>query len=226
MEKIKKNKSSFKRENYLILRLFKEDIEEIIDIFTSNFNNVGIELDEYRISNASEIEEIRKEKEKTYHFRIGANENGPIYLNLSKKENILFIADKDNLELLGIFHKLDDILSKRVPQTLEALDSYWVPCIFALAILGSIIYMISFPQHVITLFGITMGLGFLITISLVLIFVCIFVIILYYTFKKAIIIYLFHSDLNRGFFGRNKDQLFWSLFSAAIGLVGGFLIGK
>lgn len=212
MEKIKKHKSVFKRETYHVLTIFQEDLEEIIDIFKSNFSTVDIEIDEYKINDASEINEIKKEK--TNYFYIKSQEDGPVTLKLSKKGNEISIPDKDNAKLLGVFHKLEVILNKRKSFIFNILLSDWMFYMFPIAIIVSCISMFWFSQKFMLFFGIAIGLAFLYIIYIASMF--------YFMFRRSVNIYLYYSDSKIGFFGRNKDKIISNLIS---GIGGGLIVG-
>ena len=210
MKKIRKNVSYSK--NYSALKLFREDLDEIINIFKNNFSEFDIEIDEYIIDDISEIDEIKKEK--TNRLSIETYENGYSYLNLFKNYAILNISDKNDTKLLGVFHQLDELISKKEYTFLKIITSSWVFYVMVTTIVIGL-YTILWSN--------TLLISFIIIIIPFLLILLIILIDFHMTLKKHSIIYLIHSTSKIGFFERNKDQLSIGLICAIVGAIAGIM---
>jgi uncharacterized membrane protein SpoIIM required for sporulation len=98
--------------NYKPLKLFKDDIEEIVKIITAGpaETDIHIEVDEFRLDNPSELNEIKKDIIKELYIGV---ETFMLQLRLGRKNAHLWVGDKDNTMLMGIAIRIDEILRKR-----------------------------------------------------------------------------------------------------------------
>ncbi|GAG74915.1 unnamed protein product [marine sediment metagenome] len=203
MKKIKKSKSK----DYPVLRLYKDDLEKIETIFKENYEDYEIIIDEYRLENISDISKIKKRE--TTNFSIKAH-FPYIHLDISKDSASLHISDEDDLKLLGMFSKIDEILSKRI----SLLSVFTIPWIyFSVQLILWIIFW-GFPIE-------RFNIPKLLFMGSFLILIVIWVLGSFWLkFKKHSLIYLSedsHSKLN--FFQRNKDKIIISIISAIIGAI-------
>jgi|GEM_PF-5630443 len=201
MEKIKK---SYYKE-YPILRIFKQDLKEIADLFGKNSEIIA---DEYKLNNISEIDNINKKEITNIKFTMHEEaKNIYMYLELSERKATIFSRDDDDLYVLGIISKIDSILSKRINKKLDLLASNWIvlPSILVYIIAR---YSIEFME-----------------IKIQTIIFSLFSFILYIALaiwgykvktKKYSLIYLFDSPAP-GFIERNKDNIILSIISAILG---------
>jgi hypothetical protein len=199
VERIKRTYSK----EYPILRLFKDDLEQIGSIFEENFEEYEIVADEYKLNDISEI--VRIGKQKTSYFRISAN-NPFMSLQISAISARLEFLDEDDIRLCGIASKIDSILTRR-RSLLRILDSKWAQLpwyivLFLTFVFFPLEYKVRvklLPITLIVLYSLWLFLGYRVST------------------KKHSLIYLYDSYSRLGFFRRNKDQILLVVFGAVIG---------
>jgi len=203
MEKIDKSV----RKSYPPLRLYLEDLMEIIDIFDANFNEYKIEVDDFKLDNIDEIDKINKKE--INNLYISTFEGGFTSLNLNSFSASLKIDNEQDNKLLAVFHKIDKLLTGKEKFYLRVLATPNTTYIFSLGIL---IFALLLLSHKISLL-------LYILISLILICLMIVFLIVGYRIasKKYCIIYMVNSDSKIGFFEKNKDNIILSLFSTIFG---------
>lgn len=114
---MKKLKQSWQRE-YKPLRLFKNDLEDIVNIAKEYEQidaedwkkNITINAKNYELDNISELKEIREEFISDFYLNVGVSS---LVLRLSEHSISLRVDDDRNMLLMGIAHKIDDILESR-----------------------------------------------------------------------------------------------------------------
>ena len=106
--------------HYPVVKLFTEDIEQLIDLFKQNFSEYELIVDKYQLNNLSDITTIKKVK--TDHLRIKhhrfykeetPNRSELIDLELKSDEIWLYVSNKRDTFLLGVASQIDMILSKK-----------------------------------------------------------------------------------------------------------------
>lgn len=202
MEKIKKSYSK----EYPILRMFIDDLEQIVSIFKENYKDFEIKADVYKLEDISELSKINKQEIKNFSI----NTYTPyISLDISESSVSLYIEDKDNLKLRGIFSKIDAILNRRI-SFLRILTSYWMQIPFHVIIW---LNLYLFPKE------------YYKTIRILLVILTLALLIIWFLWRQSIslkkhsLIYLFNSQSKIGFFKRNKDKILLSIFSAVVGSI-------
>jgi hypothetical protein len=200
--------------------LFKEDLEQLAELFYSNFDEIEIEADEYKLKDISEINELRKDV--IYDFNIRGKSKDDysdrMTLSISKKSTYIFIQDCNNAKCIGIKNKIDKLLRTR-RRILNILDSFrWLTTIYLLLNLSlfSMLYYFrnAFDKtHFIIVFGITCL--FLLMLSILTPFLFLFIsnsIQLKYSYEKP------------NFFKRNKDTIIVAIFSAIFGSIATLIV--
>jgi hypothetical protein len=100
------------REDIPTVKLFLEDIEELLNILIENFTKVKIILDNYEIDNLSEIQTIKKEMTTDFDISGYARDIFPeMRLSIRKKYSYLEISDKNDIKCLGIRNKILNLLN-------------------------------------------------------------------------------------------------------------------
>ncbi len=101
--------------SYPMIKLYKEDIEELNKLFLNNFTKYEIEADGYKLNDISEIATINKDI--IYDFSLSAYDEDKFYriihLGIHKRSINLYINDIDNIIYLGLFYSIDNIINKR-----------------------------------------------------------------------------------------------------------------
>lgn len=202
MEKIKK---PYKKQ-YLVPKLFKDDISDIIEIFKENFIKVRIELDEYKLDDVSDIEKIKKEQ--TTNFLISAKLNSEdISLQFFKKGLLLNFSDENNVIFRGVAHKINEILLKR-KKTSKSASIIILPIILTLLLVFIIQYLNNF--YLLMFLAILIPLSMFMSEDII--------------ERKESMIYLTNSKNQISFFEKYKDQIFVGIICAFSGGILVFLI--
>lgn len=191
MERIKK---SWIRE-YPLLRLYRQDVEEIVNLFKSNYEKFEIIADRFKLNDFSEVDEIKKNV--ITNFSINAYDPY-LSLELSNSRATLYISDEENIKLRGLDSKINDILSKRksllrffvIPWVIGCLAGWNFKFIMTLLFVRK---MILQPLMIILAFILWWTCG------------------MHLEFRQHSLIYLKDSQ---GFLERNKDQLIVGLILA------------
>ncbi len=116
MKKVKKTYSK----DYPVLRLYKDDLEEIVGIFKSHFTEIEIVADEYELTELADIDNIKKPK--ITHFKVDHyhhyDQEKPtrselLRLELTHYRARLYLSNNADTYLLGVASQLDALLSKK-----------------------------------------------------------------------------------------------------------------
>lgn len=93
MEKLSRHKKYTKF--YPLTKLYRDDIEELTDLFLKNFSTIDIEADGYKLDDIYEINNLKKDE--IYDFNLtGYGENAVSYnvwLSINKNSITLYIND-------------------------------------------------------------------------------------------------------------------------------------
>lgn len=114
---MKKLQQAWRRE-YKPLKLFKDDLEAIVNIAKEYEaidakeweKKVSITAEDYQLDNISELKEINKEIISDFYMSVGTSS---LTLRLNKNSASLYVHDDKNTVLMGIANKIDDILQNR-----------------------------------------------------------------------------------------------------------------
>ena len=107
---------------YGVLRLYREDLEDIISILT-NLRIYTLVIGKNKLENFNEIAKISDNEIKHIDCTLFTDSTDLIQLKFSRNDNNIYISNDDNIELLGIFNKIDRILSARENRALKFFDS-------------------------------------------------------------------------------------------------------
>jgi hypothetical protein len=198
------------RREYRPLKLFKEDIEEIVKIITVDpaEADIHIEIDEFRLDNPKELNEIKKDIINELYIGV---EVSTLQLILGRKSAHLWVGDKDNTGLMGIAIRIDEILRKRqrfLGYLAVGIRSYLVS--FFLGCTTGVFF--AFTQRSHTPLFVLLPITFLIT------WVASTAYIGYIRYHFSTI----HTSYSYGksnFFKRNKDAIFLMILSSVATLV-------
>ena len=189
------------------VKLYLDDLEQIVSILKAESSEVKIETDEYKYESLEEL--VGSKKETIYKLKLICGKWPHVDLNLNSYSVELFISE-DEPKLRGVFEKIKEILVKRERIYRRFVSFRWA-MIFSLApgiiFLGKVVFFPSAP----TPFSF---LWFFIILSLI--------INLWLRLErdKYSIIVLKHKIDQESFLKRNKDQVWLLIFGAVFGIVG------
>lgn len=222
MEKVLKYKHQYISGPRVIL--FKEDLEKLAELFYSNFDEIRIEADEYKLKDISEINDLNKDV--ICDFRISGKSKDifpEITLDISKKSTDIHIDGYNDAKCLGVNTKIGKILSGR-RRILNIFTSLWSIAIITLFnfLLFSILiyYKNAFDKKQ------------FIIISIILYSIMIILLLLMPFLSSFIFnsINLKYSWDKPSFFKRNKDRIIIGIICAIFGgistLIVSFIIKK
>lgn len=206
---------------YSNLLLYKNDLEDIINIFKDNGSAIDLSLDRYEFSDVSDIDNVKSKLKrnftnnfKAYTF-IGTKSNTfkPFNMALSMDRDGAYvrIEDDEDAALIGKMTQLDKIF-KRSGKIRRILFSYPFLSLMSMVSFLSILF---FLDSYLLYFQVTFGSLFLLTTPL-LILGCVMRI-------KGSRIYLMDFNDRTSFFKRNKDQIFMALFGIVCAVVGSII---
>jgi len=209
--------------SYPVLRLFKDDLEEIVGIFKKHFTEIDIIADENQLTDIAEIDKIKRSKithfsVEHHHYDQEPSRSGRLSLDLTPESARLYLSDSAATYLRGVASEIDALLSKKK------------------SVLGFIasqrlnrISLIVYAPLLLILLSSTFSSRFMLPIfwnALLLIFSAIFVSwSLWMSFilsKRYCVIFLNYSMSKTNYFSRNKDQLisaFFAIFFTSLGSI-------
>jgi hypothetical protein len=203
MEKIKKSDLF----GYPKIRLFKDDIIYIIELFHYQFGStLRIELDDFSIQTVAELSNF---EEKTTHKFYIRSVTANVSLSLTEKSAYLHLSDIDDVSQLGLKVKIDNLFKKRRrPVNLIANWLFFPYCLFAGIIIG---YYLDTIYSIIVL------------ISIILYFL---IFIIPSSIFKHTIINLSQSSQDISFFQRNYEKFIVGLIITIFGGIVVLIIWK
>ena len=199
---------------YWALRLFREDVEEILNIVTTAFeqadaegdwhNKVTVEVGDYELDNTQELAQIPEHTIGRFYVGVGG---GRFRLSLAEDYAVLRIDDREDIVLFGVANRVNEILKKR-----QRLSGFLLtPYGFGLVLFG-------FPL-------LWVGLGFLFKLSntaYILLGVVLAVAWIgaqwyyYYRIKQFSTVHMYRSYEKPSFFKRKKDAILVAVIASMI----------
>src|SRR5260370_12824502 len=114
--KLKKVKQEVTKK-YPLKRLYKDDIDEIINIFEKNFNDkFDIYRDDYQLDNVKDLENVKTSRIKSFKVTCQTQTGIPwIYLNLTLDKNSarFYLSNDSDTNINGIFFEIDRLISSK-----------------------------------------------------------------------------------------------------------------
>ncbi len=206
MKKIKREY----QERYPIIRLYKNDVDDLIAVFEKSCQKIELKADEYELTDASQLNNIGKQMitELTIDGRLEERSFfDNIRLTLSKQNASLRIDDGANITYSGMATQIRSILHRRA-KIRVFLVSFKTFTIFLA--LNLIISAIIFVNRINILFNVLS----LVALIILLIYFAWF---LYIKTARVSVIFLVNEDKRPNFFTRNRDQIFLNMISAIFG---------
>src|SRR5579863_9032822 len=108
---MKKVKQSYSK-SYPALRLYKDDLEEIVSVFKSHFAEIKIVADEYELTEITDIDKIKKAKITNFsvsynHHDQDPSRSGLLSLDLKPGSAFLYLSDDAATYLRGVASQID-----------------------------------------------------------------------------------------------------------------------
>src|SRR2546421_275653 len=136
---------------YPMLRLFKDDIKQIVDLVEKNHKDAEIILDEYKIEDSSEVDKLPKKPASKFYVQFFQRyrEETPyrselLTLDLTSYGASLRVSNEDDTYLRGIASQIDSLFSRRESK-LNKLVGGPVAVIISLIILLPISIILIIP---------------------------------------------------------------------------------
>lgn len=206
MEKIRRHLG----EHLKPVKLYFDDIEELVDIFQSTGADIQIEADDYKIASPEEILSINKPFFTNLSIR---QRNISVSVNF-ENDGIWLYAAEDTPAQRGLFELTKIVLRKKR----RVLTSFLQSPILIGVFLGTLIGFISSLNTTSGKWKIFIGVSM--TVSAIL-----WVPFAYWSrFRRFSIIIPFRKSSRPNFWHRNRDQIILALISAALGAIGAFVV--
>ncbi len=210
---------------YPALRLYIDDLEEIVGIFKSHFTDIKIVADEYELTDIADINNIKKPL--ITDFSVSYNQHnqdpsrsGLLSLDLKPDHASIYLSDSEATYLCGVASQIDALLLRKKSvagfmashRLIRFSLIVYIPFMIALLLLSFIYHFVLWN---ILLFILTM----------------IYLVWSNYTISiidnRYCIIFLVNSNNKNNYFSRNKDQLisaFINIFFLILGSVLTYLV--
>lgn len=199
------------RERYPIVRLYNNDVDDLIAVFEKSCKKIELKADEFELTDASQLNNIKKQMitELTIDGRLEERSFfDNIRLTLSKQNAYLTINDGANITYSGMATQIKSILLRRA-KIRAFLASYSTFIIFMmLSIILSAVYI--FTGRINIQINILTWVASVITLIYAVWF-------LYIKTARVSVIFLVNEDKMPNFFRRNRDQIFLNMISAIFG---------
>jgi len=200
--------------------LFKEDLEQLVELFQSNFADINIQADEYKLTDISEINGLKKEI--IYDFRIRGKDNfsNEMSLDISKNSTYISFNGYNDTKFFGINKQIDNIFKRR-RRVLNLLNSIR----FILLLYFSLQFLLIYNKNKI-------AKEYYHYIFIIFTIILVFILLAFHYLYTYInnLIHLNYSWEKHNFFKRNKDRIIVGIICAFFGsiatLIVSFIINK
>ncbi len=207
MKKIKRDY----QENYPFVRLYKNDLDDLVAVFEKNCTKVELKADEYELADASQLNNIRKQMITELAIDGRLEEHSyfdAIRLRLSKQYAFLRLEDDANITYSGMASQVRSILRRRA-KIRVFLASFKTLIIFmALSLILNAIDI--FTSHI----NIQIDTLSVISSVILLIYAVWF---FYIRTARVSVIFLVNEDNRPNFFRKYRDQILLNMISAISG---------
>jgi len=223
MEKISRHKDSHYHRSYPLTILYKEDLENLTQIFNDNFSEIQIEADEYKLDNIEELNEFKKDKINEFNLEGYDKGKDSIYreykmcLHIKNKSMDIYINCYDDMRCIGVQKKLEELISVRV-STFNKLISKSKTIVNNLFVPLSLFLLVIYSKNIKTIYFI---------------FYCI-IILIFYILVDSLLTLISNSLTNyisikyswekQSFYQRNRDNIIVGIICALFGTVIGGLV--
>lgn len=202
------------KKNYGPIRLFKEDLEKIIELFDENFSYYEIKIDNsYKIQDKPSFDRVinKINKDSTNQFSIsGSNDQYglDLYLDLDKTSAFLKVKNEKDVSM-AVFYQIDLILSTKEKKIIKYFTSDLT--------IGKYIFVMIFFYSISLNFTLILGINILFSfIALAFALITLLIIELLFFYRMSLI-YLYDSKEKETFFKKNKEII--EIISIVIGML-------
>ncbi len=224
--KMKKTEKSWSKE-YSSLKIYRDDIEEIAGIITSEIeqkesldpwqNKLEIKTDGFILDNISELKNVKGDYLRKLEFRVGS----VLDLDLTSKWASLRIQNSNNTKLMGIAMRIDAVLQKRrrLFGCIRTKIGY---------ILLGILFGVSIQLYIYAFYAAIKSSTFVSVFAIASCIVGLIAILdllsVWYLGTHVSTICLRYSHDKSNFFSRNKDAILVSAITAVFSVIGTLFI--
>lgn len=209
--------------HYSPIKLYKEDLISLINLFDENYKKCKVQIDNYKIKDKDAIENIKAKMNKDWSKTLsisGSNSYGyDINLNLSPYSAYINVNDDKDVKSLGVLYKIDTIISKR-----ENILLKWINIhnnrYYGIIIISTVcsILIAIFGRN---LFGKSISL----IIAIFFAFFPIYMLLgMLFTYNRYNRIYLFNSNEKQHFLTKNRDIIVTIGGGLLVTVVGGLIL--
>jgi small-conductance mechanosensitive channel len=200
MEKIKESVEI----NYLPVKIFLDEIKEIVFLFKEANIPFIITTDLYEYDNYEEL--YSNEKSVTVKY-LTIRSNKFNYISITFGQYGAFLRmTKENLEAEGVYSKINKLIKKRQRPFAFIYSLYFI--VFVVNPLLFVIPMYLGLSHVITAYA---------SLILCTIAISLIICLCYIRLKRGAIVELIERKERSNFFKRKKDEIFLAIISAILG---------
>lgn len=219
------------KKSYSMLRVYRDDLERIIDIVRENCQDVTIRAGRYEVENLDQLTDQHLATLPSFkidghmHTEVnGQRQYGMLRVDLRGGWSDVYVSSEACTPLMGAATQIDQILAPRRPRWLERLTGIGAATAGAACLLlvsgwaGSQPWRLSLSHPTPdALFWFALSAGsFVLAIAW-------WLLVGHIRFKYPLIIYMTHSHEHTSFWRRQKDAVLLALISGFIGLVVGVI---
>lgn len=190
---------------YKSLKLFKDDIEKIINIITTEFTETErtIVIDEFELNKLEELSEINKDVVNNFKIFVAT---ASLQLNLDCSCAYLIVDNENDTRLVGIASRIDEVLQKR--QRFIGFAYGWI----GVALIGQIGFFLTNAFLTATIVSVSLAVASLI--------ICFVTIMSWsYIIRHVSTIHMCYSYKKSNFFKRNKDRILVGVIVSIVSLI-------
>lgn len=102
------------RKTYSVVRLYLDDVQELVELFQQHCDEVTIEAEGYKLQSFEGIREVASSKIRRLKI-IGWKRRTFLQVDLRKYRAEILVSRDDDIPLKGVFAQVDAILTRRAP---------------------------------------------------------------------------------------------------------------
>ena len=198
---------------YQALRLYKNDLEEIVSIFERNSQENKIVVDKYELTSISDIDKIKRKTVTKFSINHHHYTQEKLYrsvsLDLDRDHAMLYVSNDADTNLLGIASQIDTFLLKK--KNVAGFLTSPIVAVLGTAIPAILFFVFSSISWKYSDHSLNSVLLMTLTFTWPIVAIVWTVWTAYVRSRKYTLIYLMDSTSKTSFFSRNKDQIILAL---------------